>query len=274
MKLLGAPRQPFVGLALMAAVGIIAAELVPVGPTALISAAVFLGICILIALCWPKLAATYLVVAAGFFLLHKFATTNTAGQQLAAQLGERPRVVTAVGCLITEPKIAPSGFGTFLLKLKSIELEGRKQSTHAIWQVRWKGVPEFGDELKFFGTAEPIPPPRNPGEFDMRSYLARRDVRRLLFVRYPEGGTLIRHGGGNPIMRAAQKSRAWMQNVLCRGLEDAPDVQNFLSGIVLGLRHQTPEDIEEPFQQTGTLHLFALAGLHVGIVAALLWMLA
>jgi ComEC/Rec2-related protein len=43
---------------------------------------------------------------------------------------------------------------------------------------------------------------------------------------------------------------------------------------VLGLRHQAPEDIEEPFQQTGTLHLFAVAGLHVGIVAALLWMLA
>ncbi len=108
----------------------------------------------------------------------------------------------------------------------------------------------------------------------MRSYLARRDVRRMLFVRYPEDGTLIRHGGGNPILRAAQKSRGWMQNALCRGLEDAPEVQNFLSGIVLGLRHQTPEDIEEPFQQTGTLHLFAVAGLHVGIVAALLWMLA
>jgi competence protein ComEC len=43
---------------------------------------------------------------------------------------------------------------------------------------------------------------------------------------------------------------------------------------VLGLRHQTPEDIEERFQQTGTLHLFAVAGLHVGIVATLLWLLA
>src|SRR5205085_7070183 len=117
-------------------------------------------------------------------------------------------------------------------------------------------------------------PPRNPGEFDMRSYLACRDVHRMLFVRYPEDGTPIRHGSGNPILRAAQKSRSWMQNALCRGLEDAPEVQNFLSGIVLGLRHQTPEDIEEPFQQTGTLHLFAVAGLHVGIVAALLWMLA
>ena len=44
--------------------------------------------------------------------------------------------------------------------------------------------------------------------------------------------------------------------------------------MVLGLRHQTPEDIEEPFQQTGTLHLFAVAGLHVGIMARLLWILA
>jgi ComEC/Rec2-related protein len=176
--------------------------------------------------------------------------------------------------VISEPKVAPNGFATFLLKLESIELEDRKQSTRAIWQIRWRGTPEFGNELQLFGTAEPIAPPRNPGEFDMRSYLARRDVRRMLFVRYPENGTLIRHGGGNPILRLAQKSRTWMQNALCRGLENAPEVRNFLSGIVLGLRHQSPEDIEEPFQQTGTLHLFAVAGLHVGIVAALLWMLA
>src|SRR6266403_1456925 len=274
MKLLGAPRQPFVGLALMAAVGIIAAERVPVGPTALISAAVFLGICILIALCWPKLAATYLIVAAGFFLLHKFATTNTAGQQLADKLGERPRVVTVVGCVITEPKIAPSGFATVLLKPKSIELEGKNESTHAVWQVRWKGAPEFGDELKLFGTAEPIAPPRNPGEFDMRAYLARHDIRRMLFVRYREDGTLILHGSGNPVLRAAQTSRTWMQNALCHGLDDAPEAKSFISGIVLGIRHETPEDIEEPFQQTGTIHLFAVAGLHVGIVAALLWVLA
>src|SRR6266536_1413611 len=274
MKLLSAPRQPFVGLAVMAAMGIITAEILPLPSIAVTAAALILMLCIVIGACWPRLVATYAIVGAGFFLLHNFTTQNTPGQQLADKLGSRPRVVTAIGSVISEPKIAPSGFATFLLKLKSIEFEGRKQSTRAVWQVRWKSAPEFGDELKFFGTAEPIPPPRNPGEFDMRTYLARRDVRRNLFVRYPEDGTLIRHGGGNPIMRAAQKSRTWMQSALCRGLEDAPDVQNFLSGIVLGLRHQTPEDIEEPFQQTGTLHLFAVAGLHVGIVATLLWMLA
>src|SRR5258708_16860425 len=155
-----------------------------------------------------------------------------------------------------------------------MELEGKKKARGGVWQVRWKGTPEFGDELKLFGIAEVIPPPRNPGEFDMQAYLTRHDVRRMLFVRYPEDGALIRHGGGNPVLRLAQKSRTWMQNALCKGLENAPEVRNFLSGIVLGLRHQSPEDIEEPFQQTGTLHLFAVAGLHVGIVAALLWMMA
>src|SRR5438067_3012218 len=274
MKLLSAPRQPFVGLALMAAMGIIAAEILPLPSAAVIPTAIILALCIVGLACRPTLLATYAIVGAGFFLLHNFHTRSTQGQQLADELGTKPRVLTATGSVISEPKAASSGFATFLLKLKSIELEGRNQPTHAVWQVRWNGTPEFGDELKLFGTAEPIAPPRNPGEFDMRSYLARRDVHRMLFVRYPEDGTLIRHGGGNPILRAAQKSRTWMQNALCRGLEDAPEVQNFLSGIVLGLRHQTPEDIEEPFQQTGTLHLFAVAGLHVGIVAALLWMLA
>lgn len=274
MKLLNVPRQPFVGLALVAAMGIIVAELFPLPSVTLAGAAIILAICALALICWPRLLATYAMVGAGFLLLHNLENNNAEGQQLADELGNRPRVLTAIGCVISEPKTASSGFATFLFKLKSIELEGRNRPANAVWQVRWKGAPEFGDELKFFGTAEPIAPPRNPGEFDMRSYLARRDVRRMLFVRYPEDGTLIRHGGSNPILRAAQKSRAWMQNAICRGLEDAPEVQNFLSGIVLGLRHQTPEDIEEPFQQTGTLHLFAVAGLHVGIVAALLWMLA
>ncbi len=41
--------------------------------------------------------------------------------------------------------------------------------------------------------------------------------------------------------------------------------------MALGIRHDSPNDIEQPFQQTGTLHLFAVAGLHVGIIAQLLW---
>ena len=188
MKFLNTPRQPFVGLSLMAAIGIVIADVFPLPCTALIVVTIILAACIVIVAYRPLLLATYLIVGFGFFLLHNLETSNTQGQQLADELGSRPRVVTAIGCVVTEPKIAPSGFATFLLKLRSIEFEGQKQSTGAVWQVRWKGTPEFGDELKLFGIAEIIPPPRNPGEFDMRAYLARHDVRRMLFVRYPEDG--------------------------------------------------------------------------------------
>jgi len=219
---LSAPRQPFVGLATTAATGIIIAELLPLSAFTLTTVAIVVAVFAIELLFWPRLVGTYLIIGLGFFLLHNLQTSNTEGGRIAAQLGNRPRVVTATGYVISEPKIAPNGFATFLLRLESIELEGRKEPTHAVWQVRWRGTPEFGDELKFSRTAELIAPPQNPGEFDMRSYLARRDVHRLLFVRYPEDGVLRRHGCGNPILWLAQKSRAWMQNALRRDLENAP----------------------------------------------------
>jgi hypothetical protein len=239
------PRQPFVGLALMAATGIAVADYFPIATTDwLLAGTIFMAFAVAV-FSWPKVGSTYLLVCAGFFLLHNFRTGDTPGLRLVSDLTERPRVVRAAGVVTSEPKMGTNGFATFLFQLESIEFEGELHRTSAILFVRWRGNAEFGDKLKLFGVAERIEPPRNPGEFDMRSYLARQDVRRSLFVRYAEDGVLIRKGAGNPILRAAQKSRAWIQRAICRGLDDSPDVQNFLSGIALGLRHQTPEDIEE-----------------------------
>ena len=274
MNLLGRARQPFVGMALTAGFGVFVSDLFVSHQLPMIPIASLFAIAACIFLFRPTLVATYGIVGLGFFLLHNVYTTDTPGQRLADSLGNQPQAVTATGAVVSEPAIGRNGFATFLFRLASVDVDGAIQHTNATWQVRWRRIPEFGDELKLFGVAQSIGPPRNPGAFDLRSYLARLDVRRLLFVRYPENAVLLRHGSGNPILRAAQNSRARLQSALCRGLGDAPDVQSFLSGIALGLRHQAPEDIEEPFQQTGTLHLFAVAGLHVGIFAQLLWILA
>jgi competence protein ComEC len=266
-------RQPFVGLVTAAVVGVLVADYLRIpGDTWLPLTGVF-ALAAIATYRWPCITSSYALVGLGFFLLHSFRTHDTPGQRLVERLGDRARVITAIGSVVSEPKVAPNGFASLLFTLKSIELADTIVSSRATCLVRWRGTAEFGDELKLFGIAEPIAPPRNPGEFDMRGYLARHDVHRLFFIRYPEDGVLLRRAAGSPILRLAQKSRAWMQSVLCRGLEDAPDVQAFLSAIALGQRHQTSEEIEEPFQQTGTLHLFAVAGLHVGIVARLLWML-
>ncbi len=265
------PRQPFVGLVLAAAIGIIAADFFPNASVTILL--VIVGVAI-VAMVRPALALTYLVVVAAFYLLHSAAITDTPGQNLAGRLGSRARTLRVAGTVVTEPKAFGSGPSSFLLQLSSIEFEGKTEPEKASILVRWNGEAQFGDEVNLFGVIEPIGPPRNPGEFDMRSYLRRIDVFDRLFVHYPEDGVVLHRGGGNRLLRLAHRARTRIQSILCRGLEDSPDVQNFISGLTLGLRHQTTDDIEEPFQQTGTLHLFAVAGLHVGIVANLLWLVA
>ncbi|MEY2561433.1 MAG: competence protein ComEC, partial [Verrucomicrobiota bacterium] len=251
-----------------AGIGILVADF---WPNCSATLAILLAIVAAIALLSRNSIAVYALVAAGFFSIHSLRSSDTPALQLAREFGEQPRPVSVIGHVVSEPKSSPNGSASFLLQSDSIEVDGETRPRRVKLFARWRHAVAFGDEVKLFGTAEQIAPPRNPGEFDMRSYLARQDIQRQLIVRYPENGAVLSHGGGNAILRAAQQSRRWMQTTLCRDLEQSADVAGSISGMVLGLRHQTPEDIEEPFQQTGTLHLFAVAGLHVGIVARLLW---
>ena len=271
MKLLdGLPRQPFIGVACAAIVGILVADKAP-HPTFGLALAVLLAAAAFIR---RSSLLTHAFVIASFFAVHSFRQTESAALRLADELGTKPVALAARGVVVTEPKLSARGTASFQFALQSIARDGRTEPTSATILARWRGDVRYGDELQLFGVATPIEPPRNPGEFDMRDYLARRDVRHVLVVRYPENAKLISRGGGNRVMRAAQASRKWMQNALARGLEDSPDLHSLISGMVLGVRDEAPDEIEERFQQTGTLHLFAVSGLNVAIVAQLLWILA
>ena len=264
-------RQPFVGLVLAAIIGIVVADYFPA-----ITVSIFLiaNAGALAALRWRFAPLVFAVVGATFFVLHSARITNTPADALAQLAGQQPRPANVTGIVTTEPKIEANGNVTFLLKLRGAKIEDQDIRTDATVFVRWRGRPNIGDELALFGTVQPIEVPRNPGEFDMRAYLARRDVKSLFIVRYPENGRILAPGSGFSMLRAAAHSREWMQRILSRDIENSPDVVGLICGTALGLRHQTRDDIEEPFQQTGTLHLFAVAGLHVGIVARLLWTVA
>src|SRR5450759_2157739 len=212
MQLLNAlPRQPFIGLAMAASTGILVADFAPNRSLVLAIALAILG---LTALLSRNSFAGYALVATGFFILHSLSTSDSPALRLARELGEKPRPVSALGCVVSEPKISPNGSASFLLQAKSIEIDGEARPCNAKLFARWRHAVEFGDEVKLFGTAERVGEPRNPGEFDMRSYLARQDVQRELIVRYPENGAVLSHAGGSLILRTAQKARGWMRAVL------------------------------------------------------------
>src|SRR5437763_3898393 len=264
-------RQPFVGLVLAAVIGIVAADYFPAINGPLLFIAILSAVT---GLRWSYAPLVFALVGATFFALHSARINSTPADALAETAGGPARPASVTGIVTTEPKVEATGNASFLMRMHRSKIAGQNFETNATVFVRWRGRPNVGDELALFGTFQPIEPPRNPGEFDMRAYLARRDVKNLFIVRYPENGRILAPGSGFSILRAAARSREWMQRMLSRDLEDSPDVVSLICGTSLGLLHQTHDDIEEPFQQTGTLHLFAVAGLHVGIVARLLWTFA
>src|SRR5207245_5569880 len=96
---------------------------------------------------------------------------------LAEIAGGPARPASVTGIVTTEPKIEASGNASFLMRMHRAKIAGQNFETNATVFVRWRGRPNVGDEMALFGTFQPIEPPRNPGEFDMRAYLARRDVK-------------------------------------------------------------------------------------------------
>ncbi len=269
MALLRRERQPFVGLSVAAAIGIVAADYFPALKFPVLIVAIGGA---LAALRFSYLPLVFAVVSATLFCLHSSRVVGTPGEVLVDFAGTEVQPANITGSVTTEAKVEASGTALFLFRLQKAQIGDRTVASNATVYVHWRGMPQVGDELALFGTLQPIEPPRNPGEFDMRSYLARRGVSRAFIVRYPENGHIV--GARFSLLRAAARSRDWMQRTLSRGIDDSPEVVGLICGTALGLRHQTRDDIEEPFQQTGTLHLFAVAGLHVGIVAWLLWTVA
>ncbi len=65
-----------------------------------------------------------------------------------------------------------------------------------------------------------------------------------------------------------------MQQVLTVGLADAPDVSAVIRSMTLGSKSEIPDELRRHFEQTGTLHIFVVSGLHVGLLGAIVfWLL-
>ncbi len=122
-----------------------------------------LAVLAVIALISRNSFAIYAFVSASFFVLHSLRTTDLPYAQLIRELGNEPRPVTVHGTVAREPKMAPSGIASFFLEAESIEIDGVERPCHVTFLARWRASVELGDEVRLFGTAEPIGFPRNPG---------------------------------------------------------------------------------------------------------------
>ena len=118
-------------------------------------------------------------------------------------------------------------------------------------------------------------PAENPGQFDAEDYELHRGLASELVATKLTCQREDIWNFTNWLDNAAEASRQWIKTTLSGAMEDAPDERTVTLAMVIGgaEANASAEDLEKPFRETGTIHVFAVAGLHVGIVAYILWML-
>lgn len=125
---------------------------------------------------------------------------------------------------------------------------------------------ERGDLVRVKGRLREVREPGNPGEFDYKRYLARRNIYYTLTVRKPEHIQVLsdRRGWTEQLVLLARKRGMAAIEAALPAREAA-----LLEGMVLGKSEGIDAEDYLDFQKTGLVHLLAVSGLNVGFVVLL-----
>ena len=126
-----------------------------------------------------------------------------------------------------------------------------------------------GDRLRIVGRLAKAAFAKNPGAFDQAAYLrADRQLCRL-WASHPACVSVVEPAGLRGV-------RWWIESVRS-GARETPLAESFpgsggvgLGRVLLGARAEIDSERTNVFVETGTVHLLAISGLHVGIVAGVL----
>ncbi len=265
-------RLPLVGLLIAAIFGILLASWL--GMTGWLAASLFVAWMLLLPLrregahCW-------VLTAAVFAMMQIWSWQEAPARKLSLLLDSHRCVYAVEGIVEDEPRISPSGSASFTMRVERIAENDAEEQVTTIpvtVQVRWEGeVPAYGDRVRFHGEGMRPPPPRNPGAFDYRWWLERHGVYTEFRIDPSQPGSIMSRGHGNPMMALAISARHRMERILEAGMGDALAVLSAIKGITLGVTESAPEGFTDDFRFTGTMHLFSVSGLHVGMLAVIIW---
>lgn len=108
----------------------------------------------------------------------------------------------------------------------------------------------------------------NPDVFDYQDYLLNRGVRFQSFVKKEDWQILL--SSSNEVKIIDPKAlRQHGLDILAKYLTDI-DQLGVASAMILGYRNQITEEIYDAYTDTGAVHVLAVSGLHVGIVALII----
>ena len=118
------------------------------------------------------------------------------------------------------------------------------------------------------GSLAAVPGPRNPGEFDLRSWARAKGIRLRMSV--GSSTALIDDPQGAPYAPWAMLGRLRVASRRRLEVTMPPTAVPLAAALLLGRREAVDPDLNDAFAVTGTTHLLAISGLHLQALATAL----
>ena len=280
-------RYPLVSLALAMSVGIVLDRLLSLPPRGIVIVSALAVVVFLMAVRarWSSVSATAVLVlcAAGGAFHHHLAWWSVPANDIGRQLQQGSVLMKIRGRVAERPAVFPVRNNTrrsaipqtdvtrFAIECEAIVTPDGTEPVSGRLRVDVSGLlPGLtkGDSVTFPGEASGLPAPGNPGEFNVAESLKRRGLCGTIRVNDPEL-VEVKGSGTNPVSAVTGWLRGRCEKTLQHNLSGTS--LPIASALLLGDRAMITRDVRSSFIESGTMHLLAISGLHVGILTGFIF---
>lgn len=211
----------------------------------------------------PAIIGYFLLFSLGYFLseIQKEKASNQFDERLGASDSYLARVSK-------HDVQKPNSFENQLEVIAFSDSLGWKESKGKVLIYHKSKTPLIpGQVILAEKSPEKIPPPIFPNEFDYSGFLARKDIHFRQFI--GEKFVIVDSS-------AVDLSNYWLVNFrkdmvkIIEAKVPNQESQQIAAALLLGQKENMDKDIKNAYAETGTMHILAVSGLHVGIIYAIL----
>lgn len=206
------------------------------------------------------------IILAVFFLGAALLRNSQAlpNNHIVKLLGAKSEAVSLIGVVVSDP-IYQAEKASFILKLESLEVNHAWQQACGRLLVRiFKGKGfAYGDRI--FLSGKLYRPFSFSRDFNFKQFLKRQGIYCILSVKKDSTIKRLAKNTGNPLKLLAFKIKHRLREVIVKNLSCFS--AGILNALILGDRQDLSSYLLDILMKLGTIHIIAISGFNVGIVA-------